>query len=82
MSELKEEKEKEGEAPQECIIVVRKDGPLRVFGKFTLTDAEGNVFELPERPGKNWVSLCRCGLSKEKPFCDGAHKEAGFKSEV
>ncbi len=40
-----------------------------------ITDAEGNVIPLPE--GKN-VSLCRCGDSKRKPFCDGSHRTNGF----
>jgi CDGSH iron-sulfur domain-containing protein 3 len=40
-----------------------------------LTDADGNEIPLPE--GKN-ISLCRCGASSRKPFCDGSHKSNGF----
>ena len=29
----------------------------------------------------NSVALCRCGASKNKPFCDGSHKAAAFKTE-
>ncbi|MCO4812798.1 MAG: CDGSH iron-sulfur domain-containing protein, partial [Gammaproteobacteria bacterium] len=29
----------------------------------------------------NRVALCRCGASANKPFCDGAHKQVGFKSD-
>lgn len=60
-------------------ITVRKDGSLRVEGEFTLRDAEGNAFDLA---GRAAVSLCRCGHSQDKPFCDGSHKRVGFQSEV
>ncbi len=57
-------------------ITVRKDGPYRVEGEFVLRDAEGNV--IPTEPGKP-VSLCRCGASTRKPFCDGTHSKIGFR---
>lgn len=50
-------------------IKVMDNGPYRVSGNFELIDAEGNVYET-----KNTISLCRCGLSDKKPFCDGTHK--------
>jgi CDGSH-type Zn-finger protein len=51
------------------IITVRDNGPLRLQGEFEIVDADGNTF--PHKPA---VSLCRCGLSKNKPYCDGSHK--------
>lgn len=60
-------------------ITVRKNGPLRVEGEFTICDAEGNAFDLG---GRTMISLCRCGHSQDKPFCDGSHKQVGFQSEV
>lgn len=60
-------------------IVVRHNGPLRVSGKFVLKDPDGNVIDVGER---EMVSLCRCGHSAKKPFCDGAHKEANFESPI
>ena len=57
-------------------IRVRDNGPLLVEGVVKVTDAEGNVFPIPV--GKTSVALCRCGHSQNKPFCDGAHKAAGF----
>ncbi|MCL5056215.1 MAG: CDGSH iron-sulfur domain-containing protein [Firmicutes bacterium] len=66
----------------ECEIVVGKNGALKIFGEFTLKDTEGNILTPPKRPDKNWVSLCRCGDSNNKPFCDGTHKIKGFESEV
>ena len=60
-------------------IEVRKTGPYRITGDFKLIDHEGNPIPLPEKkPGKDWVSLCRCGASVTKPFCDGAHSRIGF----
>jgi CDGSH-type Zn-finger protein len=60
-------------------IEVRKNGAYRVTGDFKLVDHEGNEIPLPEKkPGKPWVSLCRCGASVTKPFCDGTHSKIGF----
>lgn len=60
-------------------ITVRKDGPYFItpdqVDQVTLVDHEGNVIE---RPGKA-ISLCRCGASTRKPFCDGTHSKIGFQ---
>ncbi len=56
-------------------ITVRKDGPYRVEGEITLLDADGNQIPLP---GPRF-SLCRCGASSRKPFCDGTHSKIGFR---
>ena len=53
-------------------ITVNKNGSLRVEGEFTICDAEGNAFDLA---GRTSISLCRCGQSGNKPFCDGTHKQ-------
>ncbi|MFH1024251.1 MAG: CDGSH iron-sulfur domain-containing protein [Planctomycetota bacterium] len=60
-------------------IQVRTNGPFKVTGAVTLTDGAGRPFNLA---GKPEVYLCRCGQSKNMPFCDGSHKACGFKSEV
>ena len=60
-------------------ITVRKDGPYRVEGDIVLIDHEGNQIPIVEKPGKPWVSLCRCGASATKPFCDGTHSKIGFR---
>lgn len=44
-------------------------GPLIVRGDVELVDGEGKRLET-----KQQFALCRCGLSKKKPFCDGTHK--------
>ncbi|MCL5054856.1 MAG: CDGSH iron-sulfur domain-containing protein [Firmicutes bacterium] len=59
-------------------ITVLKDGPYLVKGEIALKDAAGNLFTNL----KDSTALCRCGHSKNKPFCDGTHKTAGFSSEV
>lgn len=50
-------------------IKVLDKGPLFVSGNVEVVDAEGNKFET-----KQQFALCRCGLSKNKPFCDGTHQ--------
>ena len=61
-------------------ITVRNNGPVRIEGDdFVIVDANGNAFDLA---GRTAISLCRCGQSKDKPFCDGQHKECAFSSEV
>ena len=59
-------------------ITALKDGPYKVEGPMTITDASGQVKELAE--GQS-VRLCRCGASKTKPFCDDSHEKIGFKSD-
>ncbi|HEX8454737.1 MAG TPA: CDGSH iron-sulfur domain-containing protein [Longimicrobium sp.] len=56
-------------------ILARHNGPFVVEGPFRLIDADGNEF--PVVAGKK-VSLCRCGASTRKPFCDGTHSNIGF----
>jgi CDGSH-type Zn-finger protein len=60
-------------------ITVNKNGPLRIDGEFAICDAEGNAFDLA---GRTSISLCRCGHSESKPFCDGTHRKVDFQSEV
>ena len=60
-------------------IDVRNNGPLRIEGSFTIHDQSGKEFGLA---GRTVISLCRCGHSANKPFCDGSHARVGFESEV
>ena len=52
-------------------LTVNTNGSLKVEGDFEIVDMEGNVYGLQ---GRTLLSLCRCGQSKNKPFCDGSHK--------
>ncbi len=54
-------------------IIIRPNGPLQCEGDITLQDTDGNCLS---QANEAW--LCRCGWSKDKPFCDGAHKDCGF----
>lgn len=60
-------------------ITVKNHGSIRVEGDFELFDINGNKFDLA---GRTSISLCRCGQSKDKPFCDSTHRECGFRSEI
>ena len=53
-------------------LTVKSNGSLKVEGDFEITDAEGRIYNLG---GREIISICRCGLSKTKPFCDGSHKD-------
>jgi len=59
-------------------ITVRPNGPFRVEdpnGLVELVDPSGNKYDLTGKPA---FSLCRCGASVNKPFCDGTHSKIGF----
>ena len=61
-------------------ITVRNNGPLKIEGDpITLLDQDGKPFGLA---GRTIISLCRCGQSANKPFCDSAHKACAFASTV
>lgn len=52
-------------------ITVLDNGSLKVDGDFEMVDKAGNPYGLG---GRTLVSICRCGLSGNKPYCDGSHK--------
>ena len=60
-------------------ITVINNGSLRIEGDFEIVDQDGKPFGLA---GRTRVTLCRCGQSGNKPFCDAAHKRCGFESAV
>lgn len=55
-------------------IEERENGPLMAKGIRRMVGPDGAAIEV-----KPAMALCRCGASKNKPFCDGSHKEAGFE---
>jgi CDGSH-type Zn-finger protein len=61
-------------------ITAKPNGPFRVEGDLSLlelVDANGQPYDLT---GKAGISLCRCGGSVNKPFCDGTHSKIGFQA--
>lgn len=59
-------------------IRCRENGPYLVPASVKIVDHLGNEFAIPA--GKENIALCRCGQSKNKPFCDGNHKHCGFQA--
>ena len=60
--------------PNENIIAVAANGPLYVRGDIEIKDSTGTLLLEDTR-----VALCRCGESRNKPFCDNSHKQANFR---
>lgn len=63
--------------PHEAEIFLVKNGPYHVVGNIDLEDKIGSKPETIDH-----YSLCRCGKSKNKPFCDGTHIDTGFKDRI
>jgi len=57
-------------------IKIIDDAPIAVIGETELLDGEGKTMKVASE-----LHLCRCGLSNDKPFCDGAH-QGKFESKV
>lgn len=56
-------------------IELIENGPYLISGVFEIMDYDGTI-----KTKENSCSLCRCGGSKNKPFCDGSHAQSGFNS--
>lgn len=59
--------------PKTCAKVI-ENGPLIVTGQIEITHIDGST-EVKETR----ASFCRCGLSANKPYCDGGHKGSEFR---
>jgi CDGSH-type Zn-finger protein len=60
-------------------VTVKSNGSVHIEGDFELFDQNGGKFDLG---GRTLIKLCRCGQSKDQPFCDSTHKTCGFHTEV
>lgn len=74
---LSDRKKLDREIPKISVlkIILQPNGPLMLSGPFKIKDAVGNIGFVGSR-----AALCRCGASKNKPFCDGSHVKIGFRS--
>ena len=52
-------------------LTINTNGSIKMEGDFEILDSSGATYGLQ---GRTIVSLCRCGHSANKPFCDGSHK--------
>jgi uncharacterized Fe-S cluster protein YjdI len=55
-------------------VVVQPNGPLVVYGSITIKDRSG-----VEIQKEKVTAFCRCGQSRNKPYCDGSHSTTGFR---
>lgn len=58
-------------------IQIQKNGPALISGDFVIVDENKKPIQVTTKI----ISLCRCGASKKKPFCDGTHRVIGWKEE-
>jgi CDGSH-type Zn-finger protein len=52
-------------------LTINNNGSVKIEGDFEIVDKNGDQYGLE---GRTVLSICRCGLSMNKPFCDGSHK--------
>jgi CDGSH-type Zn-finger protein/uncharacterized Fe-S cluster protein YjdI len=62
-------------------IEPQRNGPLCVRGNVEVLSGTGRTVARVGAPNADEVRLCRCGQSRNKPFCDGSHAVAGFVAE-
>ena len=61
--------------PDPPVVAPLRNGPLLVHGSIAVRRADGTTAVLPR------ATLCRCGLSKNKPFCDNSHLAGRFVAD-
>lgn len=59
-------------------VTIKNNGSIVIEGDFSIHDESGAEYGLA---GRERISLCRCGHSEKKPFCDGSHRRNGFCSD-
>jgi CDGSH-type Zn-finger protein len=59
-------------------LTINNNGSIKIEGDFEIVDSQGNPYGLE---GRTTLGICRCGLSSNKPFCDGSHRTS-FQHEA
>ena len=62
-----------GKPPENLRLTLRTDGPVHCSGEARILGKDGSAWQGSQ------ANLCRCGQSANKPFCDGTHRNAGFR---
>ena len=73
---MNDDEQKDETAESEHIVEALPNGPLLVYGNFTLKDKKGI-----EKKQSKVTALCRCGASANKPYCDGTHTKINFTTD-
>ncbi len=71
-----DDKNKPVEVVGDTKVEVSPNGPLLIYGNFTIKHKDGS-----EEEKHKVTALCRCGASGNKPYCDGSHVKASFTDE-
>ena len=75
LDQTKEEEPASGRATRvkPANVRIMKDGPIVIEGDFTILDTDDE-----ELKATRMTSICRCGASRNMPYCDGTHRKIGF----
>ena len=73
-----DDREYRDQGDREPLVIVSKDGPYNITGSIELV---GENIQWAEGSSKEHYTLCRCGASNNKPFCDGMHRLINFKDD-
>ena len=60
------------------MVTVSRNGPYLIIGGIDLI---GDNIQWADRSSREHYTLCRCGASNNKPFCDGMHKSINFMDD-
>jgi len=71
-----EPRDKPAERGGELVVEVLRNGPVVVKGEIVIKDSSG-----AQTRKSGATAFCRCGLSDNKPFCDGSHAKGNFQAD-
>lgn len=71
---MNDENNQESQVLENTVVEVLANGPLLIYGNLKVKDKDGN-----ETLKSQTTAFCRCGASKNKPYCDGSHVKIAFE---